>query len=418
MLCNVSNPHARMPLQKAHFMSTTRSLGAERYRTGLSCKSGSTVPQRQSDGTTPASASEVRRYARQQFQAEVDPGRPDAQVNLAKACMLISLEEEAALEEEVLQSNSSEVAWLSLLSDDVQQQDELEDVELSVVNRGIGTASSWSLSRLDALADEVRTCFLAAHTPYSDNSSALSTEPSSDNAALLDRQASNSSAGSSVDSFQGPLNVQGWQPFIAWAVSKLRGIMQKASHLESLAPGDTPPLDPVVMAMQQYPMQTVAAINTVLFEQHGYNRMQLHGNPRDAQLSSVLDNGTGHPTALAVLYMEVARRLGSPMVVQLLEGGRQCLIWPEHGGLSAQGEDFVIDPYSQGALYSRAEASYNGIMHPVCLASTTASASATQDAALHMAFAHVDSVKLLHTLGFFFAVLADGWLSHNSRGEP
>lgn len=35
---------------------------------------------------------------------------------------------------------------------------------------------------------------------------------------------------------------------------------------------------------------------------------------RDAQLSSVLDNGTGHPTALAVLYMEVARRLGSPMV--------------------------------------------------------------------------------------------------------
>lgn len=105
-------------------------------------------------------------------------------------------------------------------------------------------------------------------------------------------------------------------------------------------------------------------------------------------------------------------------VVQLLEGGRQCLIWPEHGGLSAQGEDFVIDPYSQGALYSRAEASYNGIMHPVCLASTTASASATQDAALHMAFAHVDSVKLLHTLGFFFAVLADGWLSHNSRGEP
>lgn len=56
-------------------------------------------------------------------------------------------------------------------------------------------------------------------------------------------------------------------------------------------------------------------------------------------------------------------------VVQLLEGGRQCVIWPEHGGLSAQGEDFVIDPYSQGALYSRAEASYNGNMLPVCLAS-------------------------------------------------
>ena len=35
---------------------------------------------------------------------------------------------------------------------------------------------------------------------------------------------------------------------------------------------------------------------------------------RDAQLSSVLDNGAGTPAALAVLYMEVARRLGLPMV--------------------------------------------------------------------------------------------------------
>lgn len=76
-----------------------------------------------------------RRYARKQFEAEVHAGRPDAQVNLAKACMLIALEEEAAFEEEVLESSSNDVAWLNLLSNDVQQQDELEDVELSVVNR-------------------------------------------------------------------------------------------------------------------------------------------------------------------------------------------------------------------------------------------------------------------------------------------
>lgn len=44
-----------------------------------------------------------------------------------------------------------------------------------------------------------------------------------------------------------------------------------------------------------------------------------------------------------------------------LEGGRQCMIWPEHGGLSAHGEDFVIDPYSQGALYSQAEVSCSSI---------------------------------------------------------
>ena len=42
---------------------------------------------------------------------------------------------------------------------------------------------------------------------------------------------------------------------------------------------------------------------------------------------------------------------------QPLEGGRYCVIWPESGLLRAGGEDFVIDPYSQGAIYSMAEVS-------------------------------------------------------------
>lgn len=76
-----------------------------------------------------------RRYARQQFQIEVDIKKPDAYINVAKACMLIALEEEAAIEDDVLHSSSEELAWLKVLSNDVQQQGELEDVELSLVNR-------------------------------------------------------------------------------------------------------------------------------------------------------------------------------------------------------------------------------------------------------------------------------------------
>ena len=76
-----------------------------------------------------------RRYARDQFQVEVEYRRPDAEINLAKACMLIALEEEAAFEDDILHNSSSEMAWLKVLSNDVQQQNELEDVELSVVNR-------------------------------------------------------------------------------------------------------------------------------------------------------------------------------------------------------------------------------------------------------------------------------------------
>ena len=61
--------------------------------------------------------------------------KPDAHINLAKACMLIALEEEAAIEDNVLHSHNDELAGLRILSSDVQQQDDLEDVELSLVNR-------------------------------------------------------------------------------------------------------------------------------------------------------------------------------------------------------------------------------------------------------------------------------------------
>ena len=49
--------------------------------------------------------------------------------------MLIALEEEAAFEDDLLHTSSSELTWLKVLSDDVQQQNDLEDVELSLVNR-------------------------------------------------------------------------------------------------------------------------------------------------------------------------------------------------------------------------------------------------------------------------------------------
>ena len=51
-------------------------------------------------------------------------------------------------------------------------------------------------------------------------------------------------------------------------------------------------------------------------------------------------------TFSGVLVLQVARPL---------EGGRQCMIWPAHCGLRADGQLFVIDPYSQGAMYSQAE---------------------------------------------------------------
>lgn len=355
----------------------------------------------------PTSAAEVRCFAREQFRSEVDHRRPDAHLNLAKACMLIALEEEAAVEDELLQNGRDEITWLKVLSEDTHQKDSAEheqDIELHTVNREVGTASSWSLSRLDSLAEEVKSCFMAQHTSlpdlppaprssphihpsniqqsdFSQSStrsrnhaldtsfaagghfvasrlvsllrSLLGLSPASppsqglDATTLTDRQSSHSSASTS-----GP-------PVSHSSISQVTdadrqpAVPETGQHHTS---GRSPVADrPVGKAMQEYPMQTFAAINTVLFERHGYQRMQIHGNPRDAQLSSVLDNGGGTPAALAVLYMEVARRLGIPMVAQPLEGGRECMIWPEHGLLRAGGEAFVIDAYSQGAMYSMTE---------------------------------------------------------------
>ena len=111
--------------------------------------------------------------------------------------------------------------------------------------------------------------------------SANSTDSALDEAALLDRKASNSNASSSTEGPQDTSTMQLWQSWVAWAVGRLGGAKHRTAHMKEHCTEDMPPtLDPVVIAMQQYPMQTVAAINTVLYEHHGYDRMHLHGNPR------------------------------------------------------------------------------------------------------------------------------------------
>ena len=74
--------------------------------------------------------------------------------------MLIALEEEAAAESHILQNSSNELAWLDILSKDVQQQNALQDVELSVANRcsdcGVGTSGGKALS--NSLHFSVMTC--------------------------------------------------------------------------------------------------------------------------------------------------------------------------------------------------------------------------------------------------------------------
>ncbi len=60
--------------------------------------------------------------------------------------------------------------------------------------------------------------------------------------------------------------------------------------------------------------QTIAALNRTLFEEAGLrgNREDYY-DPRNSFLNDVLDRGLGIPITLALIYMEVGRRLGFPL---------------------------------------------------------------------------------------------------------
>eukprot|EP00887_Chlorella_sp_A99_P002958 scaffold24.g2958.t1 len=98
--------------------------------------------------------------------------------------------------------------------------------------------------------------------------------------------------------------------------------------------------------VRSYPVHALSAMNEVLFERHGYRRMARHGDPRDSQLNSVLDLGSGSPPLLGIVYREVCARLGLALHAALLDGGRYVLLWPADPGvtLAAAGERLVVDP--------------------------------------------------------------------------
>jgi len=114
--------------------------------------------------------------------------------------------------------------------------------------------------------------------------------------------------------------------------------------------------------------QIISALNRVLFEQSG-----LHGNredyydPRNSFLNDVLDRGLGIPITLALIYMEVGRRIGFPLFGVGMPGhfllkhydidGRETLIDCFNGGniLSQQDCQRRLDEIYSGQMTLRPE---------------------------------------------------------------
>lgn len=93
---------------------------------------------------------------------------------------------------------------------------------------------------------------------------------------------------------------------------------------------------------------TLAALNRVLFEETGLrgNRDDYY-DPRNSFLNDVLDRGLGIPITLAMIYMEVAKRVG----FRLSGVGMPGHFLLKH--YSAEGREFLIDCFNRGDILSR-----------------------------------------------------------------
>lgn len=89
-------------------------------------------------------------------------------------------------------------------------------------------------------------------------------------------------------------------------------------------------------------VQAVARINLRLFEELGFSGdSEQYDDPQNSLLDRVLARRKGLPILLSVLYIEVARRVGVPIV---------GIGFPSHYLVQPRGTDFFIDPFNQGQV--------------------------------------------------------------------
>jgi len=96
--------------------------------------------------------------------------------------------------------------------------------------------------------------------------------------------------------------------------------------------------------------QVIGALNQVLFEEEEFqgNREDYY-DPRNSFLSEVLDRKLGIPITLALVYMEVAQRIGFPLFGVGMPG--HFLL--KH--YDVDGEETFIDPFNRGDVLTRAQ---------------------------------------------------------------
>ncbi|MDV3002377.1 MAG: hypothetical protein N5P05_003983 [Chroococcopsis gigantea SAG 12.99] len=98
------------------------------------------------------------------------------------------------------------------------------------------------------------------------------------------------------------------------------------------------------LSSTRYPLKTVHVINQYLYEDLNFTgNGRDYYNPDNSYLNQVLDNRTGIPLSLSVIYLEIAERLNFPMVGIGLPG--HFLIRP-----SFEDVGIFVDPFNRGEI--------------------------------------------------------------------
>ena len=94
------------------------------------------------------------------------------------------------------------------------------------------------------------------------------------------------------------------------------------------------------------PQANIASLNRLLFEEENFAGNEAeYDDPRNSYLNDVLDRRLGIPITLSLVYQEVARRRGLPVVGVGFPGHFLAKYLAESG-------EILLDPYQRGAILS------------------------------------------------------------------
>jgi regulator of sirC expression with transglutaminase-like and TPR domain len=94
----------------------------------------------------------------------------------------------------------------------------------------------------------------------------------------------------------------------------------------------------------QYPLKTIQNVNRYLYDELGFHGNELdYYNPCNSLLNDVIDRRTGIPITLAVIYLEIAKQIGFPMVGIGMPG--HFLIRPNF-----EGAGIFVDVFNRGEI--------------------------------------------------------------------